>query len=365
MAARVGRQQQFFWEHEKTAPKKTFIVPCREADACGDWSLNDLSNGRVDLACRVISSALFFSSGVRRDVEVAVVLGQGYGEGEGEDGGGGEVIGRGKCKELASAVTRALKSLPAGLFHVRATRTVRVCGRLAKHLRPNEHTIAFQMQTAIWATSGRVTALVRRSGQSKHQEAAAGRNRPEVDDGEVGGTDAGKEGEEEGQSVLAIPERVREAVDDKFLRVLRGWTEPNSSNVSPEEKGSDVSPEENGSNASRGEAVSGAVPTVVMQLDEEGMSLDAFFTAHPPHVTPLVVVLGDHKGLHAKDMETLERVGAVKVCLGPRTLLASQCVTTLSVCLGPRPLLASQCITILLHAIDVATLGAASATEAV
>ena len=30
MAERVGRQQQFFWEHEKTAPKKTFIVPCSE-----------------------------------------------------------------------------------------------------------------------------------------------------------------------------------------------------------------------------------------------------------------------------------------------------------------------------------------------
>ena len=36
---------------------------------------------------------------------------------------------------------------PAGM-----QRTVRVCGREAKHLRPNEHTIAFQMQTAIWAT---------------------------------------------------------------------------------------------------------------------------------------------------------------------------------------------------------------------
>jgi hypothetical protein len=31
-------------------------------------------------------------------------------------------------------------------------RMVLVSGRLAKHLRPNEHTIAFQMQTAIWAT---------------------------------------------------------------------------------------------------------------------------------------------------------------------------------------------------------------------
>jgi hypothetical protein len=30
MTERVARQQQFFWELEKKAPKKTFIVPCRE-----------------------------------------------------------------------------------------------------------------------------------------------------------------------------------------------------------------------------------------------------------------------------------------------------------------------------------------------
>jgi len=30
MTERVVRQQQFFWELEKKAPKKTFIVPCRE-----------------------------------------------------------------------------------------------------------------------------------------------------------------------------------------------------------------------------------------------------------------------------------------------------------------------------------------------
>ena len=33
-------------------------------------------SGRMDLACRAVSAAMFFSSGVRRDVDVVLLLGE-------------------------------------------------------------------------------------------------------------------------------------------------------------------------------------------------------------------------------------------------------------------------------------------------
>jgi len=96
----------------------------------------------------------------------------------------------------------------------------------------------------------------------------------------------------------------------------------------------------------------------------------------------MVVLVGGAVSYERSTPVKLQPVTLHQVCLGPRPLLASQCITPLcreagppnphddkvdsdlhQVCLGPRPLLASQCITILLHAIDVATLGVTSATE--
>jgi tRNA (pseudouridine54-N1)-methyltransferase len=46
------------------------------AQSSGDFSLNDLPGGagRMDLLCRAVSSSLFLSHGMRRDVEVILIL---------------------------------------------------------------------------------------------------------------------------------------------------------------------------------------------------------------------------------------------------------------------------------------------------
>ena len=44
---REAAQKQYFWEHEKAQPSKTFIVPCRAADPKADFSLDDLQGGRT------------------------------------------------------------------------------------------------------------------------------------------------------------------------------------------------------------------------------------------------------------------------------------------------------------------------------
>ncbi len=46
------------------------------AQSSGDFSLNDLPGGagRMDLLCRAVSSSLFLSHGMRRDVEVTLIL---------------------------------------------------------------------------------------------------------------------------------------------------------------------------------------------------------------------------------------------------------------------------------------------------
>ncbi len=52
------------------------MQPCRAANAKADFPLDDLQSGRMDLACRAVSAAMFFSSGVRRDVDVVLLLGE-------------------------------------------------------------------------------------------------------------------------------------------------------------------------------------------------------------------------------------------------------------------------------------------------
>ena len=117
---REANQKQFFWEHEKAQPSKTFIIPCRAADPKADFPLEDLQSGRTDLACRAVSAAMFFSSGVRRDVKVVLLLGSETAEegGEGRQG------------------SKAVK-----------TRAVWINGEHVRHLRPDERNIACVLQT--------------------------------------------------------------------------------------------------------------------------------------------------------------------------------------------------------------------------
>ncbi|ETA67052.1 MAG: tRNA (pseudouridine54-N1)-methyltransferase [Methanolobus sp.] len=55
---------------------KDFVIIGHKALTSGDFSLNDLpgSAGRMDILCRCVNSALFLSHGMRRDVNVHLVL---------------------------------------------------------------------------------------------------------------------------------------------------------------------------------------------------------------------------------------------------------------------------------------------------
>jgi tRNA (pseudouridine54-N1)-methyltransferase len=57
-------------------PMRDIIIIGHKAVTSGDFSLNDLpgSAGRMDILCRCVSSALFLSFGMRRDVNVHLLL---------------------------------------------------------------------------------------------------------------------------------------------------------------------------------------------------------------------------------------------------------------------------------------------------
>ena len=149
---REQQQKQFFWEHEKAQPTKTFILPCRAADPRGDFPLDDLQSGRTDLMCRAISSAMFFSSGVRRDVNVVLILGSASGSPGSASGTSAAGDAGGESGQRAGPVK---------------TRAVWINGRNVRHLRPDERNVAFVLQTAVWAYTGRVAALSRRVESSR------------------------------------------------------------------------------------------------------------------------------------------------------------------------------------------------------
>ena len=149
---REQQQKQFFWEHEKVQPTKTFILPCRAADPRGDFPLDDLQSGRTDLMCRAISSAMFFSSGVRRDVNVVLILGSASGSPGSASGTSAAGDAGGESGQRAGPVK---------------TRAVWINGRNVRHLRPDERNVAFVLQTAVWAYTGRVAALSRRVESSR------------------------------------------------------------------------------------------------------------------------------------------------------------------------------------------------------
>ena len=188
---REQQQKQFFWEHEKVQPTKTFILPCRAADPRGDFPLDDLQSGRTDLMCRAISSAMFFSSGVRRDVNVVLILGSASGSPGSASGTSAAGDAGGESGHRAGPVK---------------TRAVWVNGRNVRHLRPDERNVAFVLQTAVWAYTGRVAALSRRVESSR---------RP----GKVGTHTEDGCGEQEdngiGVSAAAMTESVSQGVEEE------------------------------------------------------------------------------------------------------------------------------------------------------
>ena len=72
----------------------------------------------------------------------------------------------------------------------------------------------------------------------------------------------------------------------------------------------------------------GAASGLLVALDEDGANLRNVLDAQQPLACGrgVVLVLGDHKGYAALDEQALDRLGAVRACLGPLPLLTSQCI---------------------------------------
>ena len=86
-------------------PSRHFVVLCHKGRFDGNFPLDDLSQGRMDLKSRCIQTSLFYSYGVRKD----------------------------------SAVT---------LLHTESSRSLAVVGSKAKQMRPDERRIAELMQVS-------------------------------------------------------------------------------------------------------------------------------------------------------------------------------------------------------------------------
>ena len=231
----------------------------------------------ADLACRAVSAAMFFSSGVRRDVRVVLLLGPEGRSGSGRERGdaGDADAGEGTARQRETAQKRGQVG----------PRAVWISGSSVRHLRPDERNIACVLQTAVWAYSGRINALSRRvegsrrpgrmptdvsvpGAQKQHykptsrgyqdsRKLAADRgdeqDRPAAPAAQTGNTGAEraqaalapalapaplqiKGGAEHGTGasgafehavgaggVLEIPGNVRELLGEDYLRCLKGW----------------------------------------------------------------------------------------------------------------------------------------------
>lgn len=95
----------------------------------------NLTAGRIDLICRVISSSLFFSGGVRSDSEVCVVMGGSF---------------RGGAQEAA----KAGQNVKISAKNDNIERSVTVTGSQCTHLRPDERTISINLQCSVWIANG-------------------------------------------------------------------------------------------------------------------------------------------------------------------------------------------------------------------
>jgi tRNA (pseudouridine54-N1)-methyltransferase len=107
------------------APLRRFVLLGQKATALPDFSLEDIpgTSGRLDVLLRCLGSALLTSHGLRRDTLVYLVL----------QGGG--------------------------------LRTVRIDGRVASYLRPDERTMAGRVR-AMLATKGEGGFLAERQGMA-------------------------------------------------------------------------------------------------------------------------------------------------------------------------------------------------------
>jgi hypothetical protein len=209
----------------------------------------------ADLACRAVSAAMFFSSGVRRDVDVVILLGPENRTGLDRGNAGADAA----QAAAAGAKGRGTKNTRGNV----GPRAVFISGASVRHLRPDERNIACVLQTAVWAYSGRIYALSRRvapplrppagampqtdsstaacaheqhkeftsRGDQDSRKLAADRGdekeRPQGGAAQTGNTGVQLQGATEqaagaGRS-LEIPHNVRQLLGEDYLRCLKGW----------------------------------------------------------------------------------------------------------------------------------------------
>ena len=197
---------------------------------------------------------MFFSSGVRRDVDVVILLGPETRTGRDRGNAGADA-----AQAVAGEEGRGTRNTRGNV----GPRTVWISGASVRHLRPDERNIACVLQTAVWAYSGRIYALSRRAGaplrppagtmpqtdsptaacaHEQHDEPtsrgdqdsrklAADRGdeqeRPTGGSVQTGNTGAQLQGPtlqpaRAGRS-LEIPDNVRQLLGEDYLRCLKGW----------------------------------------------------------------------------------------------------------------------------------------------
>mmetsp|Transcript_82689 Transcript_82689/g.242615 ORF Transcript_82689/g.242615 Transcript_82689/m.242615 type:complete len:297 (+) Transcript_82689:38-928(+) len=128
---------------------RRFVVPLHRVPPSGEFDLDDLVRGRVDVACRVISAALFLSRDLRHNVELLLPLGRGR-------------PGRGN----------ACGSSPSRYSGVH--RALHVSGADLQRLRPDEKSIAAAMRAALRGSAAERTRVRGMSVVETHGSAVRG-----------------------------------------------------------------------------------------------------------------------------------------------------------------------------------------------
>jgi len=116
---------------------KRFAIVGHVAETSGNFSLNDLpgSGGRMDLLCRCVSSSLFLSHDLRRDVECYLILCGGPGPEKTILFRGSEVRRLSPDERSSAALIKRALSIPCGDEFRESTPGVYIrCGGLARLL---------------------------------------------------------------------------------------------------------------------------------------------------------------------------------------------------------------------------------------
>lgn len=99
---------------------RRFVIIGQTASASGDFSLDDLpsTSGRLDVLLRVLRAALLVSNGLRRDVQVYLVLRGGVADSQvlRVDGGTAKFL-RPDERSLATLIQKTLRAAPRNASH--------------------------------------------------------------------------------------------------------------------------------------------------------------------------------------------------------------------------------------------------------